>query len=112
MFRHPTLLSTLDLLKTETEPFALVHDFRVVKYSTLDISLPYMEWGRIVSKRQIERVAFVVDPGRMGRVGLAVINGMLRLSPVQPARVFATLSEAQAWSTGTELPAPSPVGSG
>ena len=70
-----------------------------------DMSLPYIEWGRVVSKSQIERVAFVVDPGRVGRVGLAVINGMLRLSPVQPARVFATLSEAQAWSTGAEPPA-------
>ena len=31
----PRLVSTLDLLKSEAEPFALVHDFRVVKYSTL-----------------------------------------------------------------------------
>ena len=86
------------MLKDEAVPFALLHDFRFVHYSKMDLSLPFLEWGRDIRRScRIERVAFVVDPARVGWFGLLTINGMLQLSPVQPARVFHTLEQAECW---------------
>ena len=90
----------IEALRSETRPFALVHDCRVVRYSTLDMRLPFLDWGRsVLGFGIIERVAFVVGEGAW----LATLNGMLRLSPVQPARIFSAapgdnLDEAERWS--------------
>jgi|APSaa5957512622_1039677.scaffolds.fasta_scaffold26476_4 hypothetical protein len=93
----------IEALRSETRPFALVNDCRVVRYSTLDMRLPFLDWGRsVLGFGVIERVAFVVGEGAW----LATLNGMLRLSPVQPARIFSAapgdnLDEAERWSQET-----------
>ena len=94
------MTDTIAMLKAEERPFAVIHDCRWVRYSQLDLGLPFIEWGKAVSALgHIQRVAFVVDGARTGKWGLAAINAALHLSPVQPARIFGSPDEAERWST-------------
>ena len=89
--------SSIVKLRRETSPFALVHACRSVKYSTLDLRLPFLHWGKqVLGFGAIERVSFVI--GDVGAMGLLTLNGMLSLSPVQPARIFNSIDEAERWS--------------
>ena len=92
--------SCIRTLQAESTPFALIHDCRQVQYSSMDLGLPFVDWGRTVARLgAIRRVAFVV--GDVGSVALMTLNGMLWMSPVQPAKIFAQLDEAERWISST-----------
>jgi len=78
-----------------SEPFRLVHDLRRTNLFDLKLDDVIADAAMIGQAGMVERVAFVVD---VNPILHATITLGLVLSPVQPAQIFASDVEAQAWA--------------
>jgi hypothetical protein len=95
-------VTTATMLRAE-EPFGLVQDMRQVRWWAAGLSgharlVPSMldELRAVAAGGMLQRVAFVTTCNPSG-LGARILNGVLRLSPVQPTRAFMDFDEAVRW---------------
>ena len=87
--------SACEDLAAATQEYGLVHDLRLSDLRTIRVQQVLADAGAIAGLGKVSRVAIVLD---CNSVVKATISLGLRLCPVQPARIFADVSEAREWA--------------
>ena len=84
-----------ELMYQRERRFALIHDLRAVRLSSLDTSSILSDARGIAKRGKVQRVAFVMECE--GFTGATIQSAIRNFCPVQPARVFSDLRSATEW---------------